>query len=113
MVYDVCTMERTNIYLDEREVAALRMLSRRTGRPVAALVREAVDSWLDGQGVHVVAEDEWSRRFGELLGRRGRLAAAERWTEDQVEADVARAVAEVRGSRGCGPSLTRTSGSPR
>jgi len=101
-VYDVCTMERTNIYLDEREVAALRMLSRRTGRPVAALVREAVDAWLDGQGVRVVPEDEWSRRFAELLGRRGRLAAAEGWTEAQVAPDVARAVAEVRGSRAAG-----------
>jgi len=98
-MYDVCTMERTNIYLDEREVAALRMLSRRTGRPVAALVREAVDAWPDGQGVRVVPEDEWSRRFAELLGRRGRLAAAEGWTEVQVAPDVARAVAEVRRSR--------------
>jgi hypothetical protein len=92
-------MERTNIYLDQREVAALRMLSRRSGRPVAALVREAVDAWLDGQGVRVVPEDEWSRRFAELLGRRGRLAAAEGWTEVQVAPDVARAVAEVRRSR--------------
>jgi len=98
-MYDVCTMERTNIYLDEREIAGLRMLSRRTGRPVAALVREAVDAWLEDQGVTVIAPDEWSRRFGELLGRRGRLAAAEGWIEEQIAPDVARAVAEVRRSR--------------
>jgi len=102
MVYDVCTMERTNIYLADREVAALRMLSRRTGRPVAALVREAVDAWLDAQGVHVVAEDEWTRRFAELLGRRGRLAVAEGWTEEGIAPDVARAVSEVRRSRAAG-----------
>jgi hypothetical protein len=95
-------MERTNIYLDEREVAALRMLSRRTGRPVAALVREAVDAWLDARGVRVVAEDEWTRRFAELLGRRGRLAAAEGWSDEQVAPDIARAVAEVRRSRAAG-----------
>jgi len=101
-MYDVCTMERTNIYLDEREVAALRTLSRRTGRPVASLVREAVDAWLETQGVRVVPEDEWSRRFAELLGRRGRLAAAEGWADEQVAPDVARAVAEMRGSRAAG-----------
>ncbi len=101
-MYDVCTMERTNIYLDEREITALRMLSRRTGRPLAALVREALDAWLDAQGVRVVTEDEWSRRFAELLGRRGRLAVAEGWTEEQVAPDVARAVAEVRRSRAAG-----------
>jgi len=101
-VYDVCTMERTNIYLAEHEVAALRLISRRTGRPVAALVREAVDAWLDAQGVRVVGEDEWNRRFGELLGRRGRLAAAEGWTEEGIAPDVARAVSEVRRSRAAG-----------
>jgi hypothetical protein len=95
-------MERTNIYLDEREVTALRMLSRRTGRPVAVLVREAVDAWLGTQGVRVVPEDEWSRRFADLLGRRGHLATAEGWTEEQVSLDVARAVAEVRRSRPAG-----------
>ncbi len=102
VVYDVCTMERTNIYLGAREVEALRSLSRRTGRPVAALVREAVDAWLDTQGAQPVPEDEWARRFAELLGRRRRLAAAEGWTEEQVASDVARAVAEVRGSRAAG-----------
>jgi len=66
-------MKRTNIYLDEREIAALRTVSRRTGRPVATLVRQAVDAWLDARGARVVAEDEWTRRFSELLGRRGRL----------------------------------------
>ena len=92
-------MERTNIYLDERELSGLRAVSRSTGRPVAALVREAVDAWLEAHGVTEIPEDEWSRRFGELLDRRGRLAAAERWDEEAVDADVARAVADVRSSR--------------
>lgn len=95
-------MERTNIYLDDREITALRLLSRRTGRPVAVLVREAVDAWLDAQGVAAIEPDDWSRRFDELLERRGRLAAAEGWTDERVAPDVARAVAEVRRSRAAG-----------
>jgi hypothetical protein len=92
-------MERTNIYLDERELASLRALSRSTGRPVAALVREAVDAYLEQRGVSPIPEDEWSRRFGELLARRERLATAERWDPDAIDADVRRAVAEVRSAR--------------
>ena len=92
-------MERTNIYLDDRELTALRALSRQTGRPVAALVREAVDAWLDQHGVAVVSDEEWGRRFTALLGRRDRLAAAEGWTEDRVDGDVQRAITGVRRSR--------------
>ncbi len=92
-------MERTNIYLDARELTALRALSRSSGRPVAALVREAVDAWLDAHGVSDVPADEWSRRFDALLARRGRLATAEEWDPERVDADVHRAVAEVRSSR--------------
>jgi hypothetical protein len=98
-MYGVRTMERTNIYLDDRELAGLRAVSRNTGRPVAALVREAVDAWLEQNGVSEIPEDEWGRRFGELLGRRGGLAATGRWSPEAVEADVQRAVAEVRSSR--------------
>jgi hypothetical protein len=92
-------MERTNIYLGERELASLRAVSRSTGRPVAALVREAVDAWLEQHGVREIPEDEWGRRFGDLLARRGRLAADEGWDPDGVDADVRRAVAEVRSAR--------------
>ena len=95
-------MERTNIYLAEHEVAALRMISRRTGRPVAALVREAVDAWLDAQGIRVVGEDRVDPQVRRAARRRGRLAAAEGWTEEGIAPDVARAVSEVRRSRAAG-----------
>ena len=98
-MYDVCTMKRTNVYFDEDELAALRMLGRRQGRPVAALVREAVDSWLAGQGVRPIDEDEWADRFERLLGRRRHLAAESGWTADAVGDDVGRAIAEVRKAR--------------
>jgi hypothetical protein len=95
-------MERTNIYLGAQELEALRLLSRRTGRPVANLVREAVGEWLEKQGVRAVPEEEWTARFAELLDRRGRLAASKGWTESTAARDITRAIAEVRRSRAAG-----------
>lgn len=91
-------MERTSIDLDERQLAVLRTISRQQGRPVAALVREAVDAWLAAHGAGAPEIDEWGRRFAALLDRRGRVAAAHGLTAENVEADVARAVTEVRRS---------------
>lgn len=102
MMYDACPMQRTNIYLTEDELAALRMVGRRQGRAVAEIVREAVDEWLDRQGIRRIEDDEWSRRLGALLGRRRRLGADAAWVAEQVEADVMAAVAEVRRSRAAG-----------
>ena len=92
-------MRRTNIYLDERQVEALRRLGERRGVPVAALVREAVDAWLDGQGVRIVGEDEWQQRFDALLRRRTQVAAELGASDEAVERDVARAVRAVREAR--------------
>lgn len=92
------SMDRASIDLDERRLAALRAISRQQGRPVAALVREAVDAWLAAQGAGAPEHDAWGRRFAALLDRRSRLAAADGLTAEGVEADVARAVAEVRRS---------------
>jgi Ribbon-helix-helix protein, copG family len=61
MMYE---MQRTNIYLDTRQLAALRGAAQTRGAPVAELVREAVDQWLERNGVQVVEADEWSRGVG-------------------------------------------------
>jgi hypothetical protein len=90
---------RTNIYLDDRQLAGLRGVAEDRRATVAELVREAVDEWLDRNGVHVVEPDEWSRRFEALLSRRTRDAASEGWTQEDVDHDVAAAVAEVRRAR--------------
>ena len=37
-------MQKTTVYLEDRQVETLHRLSRETGRPVAELVREAVDA---------------------------------------------------------------------
>lgn len=96
MVYD---MRRTNVYLDERQLRTLRELGRSQGKPVAALVREAVDAWLASQGITVMEEDEWARRFESLLNRRQSIADAEGFSVDHVERDVSEAVREVRKAR--------------
>ena len=40
-------MERTQIYLTEKERKALRALSRRLGRSQSALIRDAVDRYVE------------------------------------------------------------------
>jgi hypothetical protein len=97
-------LRRTNIYLDDRELAALRELGRRRNQPVASLVREAVGAWLTGQDVTVLGEEEWTTRFGELLERRRSMAAEGGFAEAAVTDDVERAVAEVRGTRSDPPA---------
>jgi Ribbon-helix-helix protein, copG family len=92
-------MQRTNIYLSDEQLDALRRLAQRRGEPVAQLVREALDEWLATQNVRPVREDEWSRRFGDLLSRREKLAAERGWAEEDVERDVMAAVREVRKAR--------------
>lgn len=98
LMYGGRRMERSGIDLEERQLAALRAMSTRTGRPVAVLVREAVDHWLATRDAPAPEDDAWARRFAALLERRGRLAEARGWPAQAVDADVARAIAEVRRS---------------
>ena len=98
MVHGV-SMRRTNIYLSDDQLAALRSLGERRRASVAELVREAVDAWLAAQGVRVLTQDEWQRRFERLLERRGEAARRAGVSAAAVERDVARAVAEVRRMR--------------
>ena len=92
-------MRRTNIYLDQEQLEALRRLGEQRGAPVAALVREAVEAWLQSQGVSVISEDEWQVRFAALLRRTGQRARRGGWAVDEVERDVAAAASEVRRAR--------------
>ena len=42
-------MVRTQIYLTEGERAKLRVLARRSGRKQSEIIRQALDSFLDGE----------------------------------------------------------------
>ena len=92
-------MRRTNIYLDDRQLESLQRLGERRGVPVASLVREAVDALLEAEGIRPLSEDEWQRRFDDLLERRRRAAGAHPFPAGDVDRDVADAVREVRKAR--------------
>lgn len=92
-------MKRTNIYLSDEQLRLLRRLSESKARPVASLVRDALASWLEGQGVRAIPEDEWRARFDALLGHRRQVAATHKFDDDELARDVKRAVREVRGAR--------------
>lgn len=92
-------MQRTNVYLSNDQLQALRALAASRGVPVAKLVREAVDTWLDANGVRPIPRDEWERRFDELLERRRRIAKERGFAEEKVERDVMAALREVRKAR--------------
>jgi ribbon-helix-helix protein len=89
-------MQRTNVYLDDRQLALLRRLGDQRSVPVAQLVREAVDAWLEAQGVRQIDEEEWNRRFSDLLDRRRAIEERLRPDPAQVEEETNAAIAEVR-----------------
>jgi hypothetical protein len=92
-------MQRTNVYLEDRQLTALKAVAESRGESVAALIRGALDRWLSDQGVEVIGQNEWERRFDGLLTR-GRSRAREKGlTESDVERDVELAVREVRAAR--------------
>ncbi len=47
MVYNRCTMIRTNIYLTKRQVEFLNKLKDDTGTPVAQSIRRILDEWIE------------------------------------------------------------------
>jgi len=49
-VYDRHIMIRVNFHLTDRQIAALRAMSRSTGLTVAELIRRAVDQYLKRTG---------------------------------------------------------------
>jgi hypothetical protein len=92
-------MRRTNIYLDDEQLARLKLLSTMRNVPVASLVREALDAWLATQKVGSLPKDEWERRFKALLKRRDAIWKQHEWDAEDVERDVMEAVREVRAER--------------
>ena len=85
-------MRRTNIYLDEDQLRALKHLAAEEQESLAVLVRRAVDAFL---AERFKDQDGWGRRFDALVRRiQSRLPAAV--TPEEIEADITSARNEVR-----------------
>jgi len=47
LVYDLYTMRRTQVYLDDRQATKLKSVARATQRTVSEIIREAIDEKLE------------------------------------------------------------------
>jgi predicted transcriptional regulator len=70
-------MVRTTVYLDERDVAALRRLAAETGRSQASIIREAVADATKVAGERKFRSHAVGRGTGEPVGRRAEAILSE------------------------------------
>lgn len=77
-------MEKTTLYLPSRLQADLRAIARRTGRPQAALIRDALEAYVAGQ------EQPWPTSIGIEADGSMDGADVEGWLADEWEADLRR-----------------------
>lgn len=85
-------MQRTNVYLEDKKLEALRDLAARQRRTLSDVLRQAVDAYL---GQNSAADKAWEERLDRLLERvRSRLPQDA--SPDEIEADITAARQEVR-----------------
>ncbi|HEY7030103.1 MAG TPA: CopG family transcriptional regulator [Thermomicrobiales bacterium] len=86
------SLRRTNIYLEDDQIDALKVVAATRGSSLATVVRDAVDAYLRDQ---VVGDLAWRTEFENLLDRvRSRLDSS--ITPEEIEADITEARGEVR-----------------
>ena len=88
-------LQRTNIYLDEEQIRALKYLAVEEDKSLADLVREAVDRLLAERGA---ARTDWPARLDALL-QRMRQRLPQEVSPSEVESDITRASDEARRAR--------------
>jgi len=77
-------VQRTNIYLEEEQLRAVKHLAADDRESVAVLVREAIDTYL---AQRVGDGTKWNERFASLLEHvQGRVPAD--IPTDEIEADI-------------------------
>ena len=92
---EVRPVQRTNVYLEDEQLRALKYLAAEHRQSVADLVRQAVDDYL---AKHFCNSEEWSERFESLVSRiQKRIPVGA--TPEQIEADITTARDEVRQAR--------------
>ncbi|MGH2532181.1 MAG: ribbon-helix-helix protein, CopG family [Thermomicrobiales bacterium] len=88
-------MRRTNIYLDDHQVDALRLLAAADRQSMATLVREAVDGYLQQR---LVDDTTWRHHLVKTIERiRSRVPSSV--TAAEIEADITAARDELRRQR--------------
>lgn len=88
-------MRRTNVYLDEDQLRALKRLAAEEDQSVAAIVRDAVDIYLIKRAKSDAA---WHEQMNALLDRvQSRIPPG--ITPEEIEADITAASEEVRQAR--------------
>ncbi|MEA2639393.1 MAG: hypothetical protein QOF51_787 [Chloroflexota bacterium] len=85
-------MRRTNIYLDDDQLCALKHLAVEEQQSLAVLVRQAVDEYLARRFGDPAA---WNERFDTLIQRIQSRMPSE-VTPEEIEADITVAREEVR-----------------
>jgi hypothetical protein len=91
-------MQRTNIYLEDDQLRALKHLAAEERQSVADLVRRAVDAYLAQR----IADDaDWRVRLEELMARI-QARVPQDLTEGEIAADITAGKVEV-GKAQCHP----------
>jgi hypothetical protein len=86
------SLRRTNIYLEDDQLNALKVVAATRGSSLATVVRDAVDAYLRDQLIEDLA---WRTEFEHLLNRvQARLDPP--ITPEEIEADITEAREEGR-----------------
>jgi predicted transcriptional regulator len=83
-------MEKTTLYLPSDLQRSLRDLSRRSGRPQAALIREALESYVGSQA------RPWPRSIGSAADGTVAGRDSEAWLADEWSKAGARPIRRLR-----------------
>jgi uncharacterized caspase-like protein len=91
-------MRRTNLYLDPDKLRALKMLAASEDASVSDLVREAIDTLIDGRlNQRPAANPRATTKIDDVLRRVDEKRPP--FTQDEIDRDVAEAITESRSDR--------------
>lgn len=86
-MYHLYIMHRTQIYLDERQEHALAERAERVGRTKSALIRDAIDRYLEPQSGERAALARLRAAVADARGCASHLPSGERYVDALRDAD--------------------------
>ena len=90
-MYDLYIVHRTQIYLDEGQERALAERAERAGRTKSALIRDAIDSYLEPASAEPTALARLRTAVSDAHGCASYLAPGADYVEDLRAGDLERA----------------------